>query len=168
MAGNQKRFIVGCGFYCLMGIYEKQPFNLGKLLAYKKYVLIVVVAIVILVFAYQMMAILKPTPISVSFSKNPLTISQGESVLSVFISNTTGSDAGEVFIDVRPVDIKTLTVTPPRQTVTLLGAGENRKINYYVNVNQSQTIYPGDYTITVKAIINQDVFEEEFTLTLIE
>ena len=151
-----------------MGIYEKQPLNLGRVMAYKKVILLVVAVVVIAVLAYVILSSFQPTTIKTGFSKNPLAISDRETTLSVYIANTTGSDAGEVFVDVRPVDIKTLTITPARQTITLLGAEENRKLDYRVSVNQGETVYPGNYTITVKAIINQDVFEEEFILTLME
>ena len=152
----------------LMGIYEKAPLNLGKILAYKKVILIILAVIVIALLAYAILTSFQPTPIKASFSKNPVSITEGQTVLSVIVTNTTGAGAGEIFVDVRPVDIKTLTITPQRQTITMLGEGENRKLEYNVSVNKTETIYPGNYTITVKAIINQQTFEQAFTLTLVE
>ena len=150
-----------------MSIYDKAPFDVGKLLAYKKHVAILIAVIVIAFLAYQIIINFQPTPIKANFSKNPISIAEGKTNLSVTITNTTAGDSGRVYVDVQPVDIKTLTVSPVRQEISLLGAGENRKLDFEVSVREGQTVYPGKYTIVVEAIINEQSFTQEFTLTLV-
>ena len=153
-----------------MGIYEKPSLNFKQFIPFLKPLAIIFTSIIIIYLVFLIISSFQPTAISASFSKNPLKLNEDKTILSVVITNVTDKDAQGIIVEVLPIDTRSLDSEPKRQTITLLGKGENRKLDFKIIPVKAPAIklFPGNYRIIVKTTINNQDFEKEFVLTLTE
>ncbi|MEW6295654.1 MAG: hypothetical protein AB1467_05170 [Candidatus Diapherotrites archaeon] len=159
-----------------MGIYDKEVkekkalglnFNLKKL----KYPLaVIIIAVLIVVIYYLVVGFTKSDPIQASFSSNPLDISsnpKNDSLLSVTVWNPLDQDLSNAVIEVTPIDQKSLRVLESKQTVSVLGRGENRTLPFVVEANApAKEIASGNYEIEIKFTAGSNVYSKRVTLTV--
>ncbi|MDP2666138.1 MAG: hypothetical protein Q8P05_01395 [Candidatus Diapherotrites archaeon] len=108
-------------------------------------------------------------PIALSFSKNPVSLSQNEStVLEVTISNPTGQPTYGLVIRPTVIDQEQVSISPEQQTISSLGAQEKRKLQFLVlPLNPtSHPFLPGSYRIEVSVGMNEQSYSQAIFLNV--
>jgi hypothetical protein len=101
--------------------------------------------------------------ISFSFDKNPINAEE-QVLLSVTITNTTGTTANNVDVKVEAVDSKSFSVDKPSQRIEVLD--RSRKLSFLVN--PVGAVKPGEYEFSISTTINGKPFSENAVLTVAE
>jgi hypothetical protein len=156
-----------------MGIYEEKKFDFnvgfGQAKKYAKPIALIVVALIVLYLIYLMAVSYQANALNAHLNKNPLSLaSDADAILTVNLTNVTEADALNVKVNVYPKDVASLHVYPSTKTVSLLGKGESRKLEFVVKPVFNGEVLPGDYKINVETEINGQKFSSELVLTLVE
>lgn len=155
-----------------MGLYDS---GLGIELSFDwkkiRFGLLIVGAIfVILLIILLGSTLFTPDAIQISLNKHQLKYG-GEDFakLKLVISNVTGLEAQNVQVEVSAksgvlIDSAKKTV----RTIDLIGANENRELEFLLRAEPDNKVLAGDYTVNVKTKINDIEFEKSFVIKIVK
>src|SRR3989344_4884940 len=155
-----------------MALYD----NEFKFHSFKKKALeilpIVIALIIIVLIAFFLINFVQTKAVSLSFKDNPLNVSKvkdASTILVVAVNNVTKETAENVFVEVKAVDFKSISIDKDEsktEKIELLGKGESRTLKFIVSPVEKETILEGSYIIEVKALINGEEFNEKISLEI--
>lgn len=125
---------------------------------------IIIILIIVVVYAFfTMFPYALTKSISFSFDKNPIKANE-QVLLSVIVTNISGTTAENVVVGAAPVDAKSFSVDRPIQNIEVLD--RSRKLTYLIN--PIGPVKPGEYEFVISTTINGDPFSEKAVLTVAE
>ena len=157
-----------------MGLYDggkKINFNFKFDFDWKKFKVPLMglgAAIVFLAFVLIVFLAVQPKPLEAGLSPNPLDLTTDlDSFLTITVNNVTDSTASNVVVSVETEASDSITIFPKSRTIPTLGKGETRTLSpFAVSPNPSSEIFTGTYILTIRTVINGQLFEKQVLLDL--
>jgi len=121
------------------------------------------IAVIIIAFV-----LLQPKPLEAELDPNPLELAKEmNSFLTVTVHNVTDATASNVVVSVETEASDAITIFPASRTITTLGSRDKRILPpFVVSPDLTTQVYSGTYLITVRTVINGQLFEKQVSLEL--
>lgn len=137
-----------------MGIYDKGKMPKFNPREFLFPVFVAVIVILILSGIWFIGSLFEPRVMAPSFYKSPwVLLDSNSNVLVVKVTNTEKLDAKDVLVSAISIDPKSISVYPQSQTIGVIGAGENRIMNFVLTPDP-KTIKSGTYSFEVSVKMN--------------
>ncbi len=158
-----------------MSIYDENKFSFPTVkVSFKqfKYPLIAIVALIVIVAAlFSLNEFLKPKPLTLSISPNPLDLTahgEASSLLNARVFNTTNETASSIVVKVEELGTSNLIIFPDRRRIDAMASGMNQQLDpFVIRPNPNKEINSGSYKLRVSLFISEKkVAEEELTLVI--
>jgi len=119
---------------------------------------------------FLLMIAVAPKPLEAKLEPNPLDVAldrEKVSYLTITVNNVTPSTASNVSVSVATEASDAIHISPTSRTIPTLGRGESRTLNpFAISPKPGAEVYTGTYILTIKTVINGQIFEKQVQLDL--